>query len=65
MLHTRRNLTTVMNDFLCVMLTGNVLSVQLTAQVLENRDIGFGMVDAQKDVKVAKRLGTTFILKTV
>lgn len=33
------------------------LVLELTAQVLENRDIGFGMVDAQKDVKVAKRLG--------
>lgn len=30
---------------------------QLTAQVLENKDIGFGMVDSQKDVKVAKKLG--------
>ena len=33
--------------------------VQLTAQVLENKDIGFGMVDAQKDAKVARKLGMT------
>uniref|UniRef100_A0AAX7TPG6 Calsequestrin n=1 Tax=Astatotilapia calliptera TaxID=8154 RepID=A0AAX7TPG6_ASTCA len=30
---------------------------RLQAQVLENKDIGFGMVDSQKDVKVAKKLG--------
>lgn len=35
----------------------NTCFVQLTAQVLENKDIGFGMVDAQKDSKVAKKLG--------
>ncbi|CAL1598302.1 unnamed protein product [Knipowitschia caucasica] len=33
------------------------LVLELTAQVLENKDIGFGMVDAQKDFKVAQRLG--------
>ncbi|XP_061548168.1 calsequestrin-2-like [Phycodurus eques] len=33
------------------------LVLELTAQVLENKDIGFGMVDAQKDAKVAKKLG--------
>ncbi|XP_035533709.1 calsequestrin-2-like [Morone saxatilis] len=33
------------------------LVLELTAQVLENRDIGFGMVDSQKDAKVAKKLG--------
>lgn len=33
------------------------LVLELTAQVLENKDIGFGMVDAQRDVKVAKKLG--------
>lgn len=38
--------------FVCV-------NIQLTAQVLENKDIGFGMVDSQKDVKVAKKLGMT------
>lgn len=30
---------------------------QLTAQVLENKDIGFGMVDSHKGAKVAKKLG--------
>ncbi|XP_061693308.1 calsequestrin-2-like isoform X2 [Syngnathoides biaculeatus] len=33
------------------------LVLELTAQVLENKDIGFGLVDAQKDAKVAKKLG--------
>ncbi|XP_018557252.1 calsequestrin-2 [Lates calcarifer] len=33
------------------------LVLELTAQVLENKDIGFGMVDSQKDVKVARKLG--------
>ncbi|KAM9820648.1 LOW QUALITY PROTEIN: calsequestrin-2-like [Neosynchiropus ocellatus] len=33
------------------------LVLELTAQVLENKDIGFGMVDARKDFKVAKMLG--------
>ncbi|KAL6115492.1 uncharacterized protein ACO6RY_00321 [Pungitius sinensis] len=33
------------------------LVLELTAQVLENRDIGFGMVDSQKDAKVARKLG--------
>ncbi|CAB1327863.1 unnamed protein product [Coregonus sp. 'balchen'] len=32
---------------------------ELTAQVLEDKDIGFGMVDSQKDAKVAKKLGTS------
>lgn len=35
--------------------------MQLTAQVLENKDIGFGMVDAQKDAKVARKLGMTCV----
>uniref|UniRef100_A0A8C7YH08 Calsequestrin n=1 Tax=Oryzias sinensis TaxID=183150 RepID=A0A8C7YH08_9TELE len=33
------------------------LVLELTAQVLENKDIAFGMVDSQKDAKVAKKLG--------
>ncbi|XP_051914932.1 calsequestrin-2-like [Hippocampus zosterae] len=33
------------------------LVLELTAQVLENKNIGFGMVDAQKNAKVAKKLG--------
>ncbi|KAM3857145.1 calsequestrin-2-like [Diretmus argenteus] len=33
------------------------LVLELTAQVLEDKDIGFGMVDSQKDAKVAKKLG--------
>ncbi|XP_057684963.1 calsequestrin-2-like isoform X2 [Corythoichthys intestinalis] len=33
------------------------LVLELTAQVLENKEIGFGMVDAHKDAKVAKKLG--------
>ncbi|XP_068165603.1 calsequestrin-2-like [Antennarius striatus] len=33
------------------------LVLELTAQVLENKDIGFGMVDSQKDAKVARKLG--------
>lgn len=37
-----------------------VVNIQLTAQVLENKDIGFGMVDAQKDAKVARKLGMTY-----
>lgn len=37
------------------------MNTQLTAQVLENKDIGFGMVDAQKDAKVAKKLGMTHV----
>lgn len=40
--------------FVCV-------NVQLTAQVLENKDIGFGMVDSQKDAKVAKKLGKSCV----
>uniref|UniRef100_A0AAY4BLF5 Calsequestrin n=1 Tax=Denticeps clupeoides TaxID=299321 RepID=A0AAY4BLF5_9TELE len=35
------------------------LVLELSAQVLEEKDIGFGMVDSQKDVKVAKKLGLT------
>ena len=31
--------------------------LQLVAQVLEEKDIGFGMVDSHKDAKVAKKLG--------
>ena len=31
--------------------------LQLAAQVLEDKDIGFGMVDSHKDAKVAKKLG--------
>ncbi|KAG7255107.1 hypothetical protein CRUP_029542 [Coryphaenoides rupestris] len=30
---------------------------KLVAQVMEEKDIGFGMVDASKDAKVAKKLG--------
>lgn len=30
---------------------------QLAAQVVEEKDIGFGMVDSHKDAKVAKKLG--------
>lgn len=30
---------------------------QLVAQVMEEKDIGFGMVDSHKDAKVAKKLG--------
>lgn len=37
------------------------MNVQLTAQVLENKDIGFGMVDSQKDAKVAKKLGKSCV----
>lgn len=31
--------------------------LQLVAQVMEEKDIGFGMVDSHKDAKVAKKLG--------
>lgn len=31
--------------------------LQLAAQVMEEKDIGFGMVDSHKDAKVAKKLG--------
>ncbi|KAM9454909.1 calsequestrin-2-like [Clarias gariepinus] len=31
--------------------------LELTAQILEDRDIGFGLVDSHKDAKVAKKLG--------
>ncbi|XP_034533889.1 calsequestrin-2-like isoform X1 [Notolabrus celidotus] len=33
------------------------LVLELTAQVLEDKDIGFGMVDSQRDTRVAKKLG--------
>ncbi|KAK7939243.1 hypothetical protein WMY93_002569 [Mugilogobius chulae] len=33
------------------------LVLELLAQVMEDKGIGFGMVDSQKDAKVAKRLG--------
>ncbi|XP_054636572.1 calsequestrin-2-like isoform X2 [Dunckerocampus dactyliophorus] len=33
------------------------LVLELSAQVLEDKDIGFGMVDSEKDAKVAKKLG--------
>ncbi|XP_066563078.1 calsequestrin-2 [Amia ocellicauda] len=33
------------------------LVLELAAQVLEDKDIGFGMVDSKKDAKVAKKLG--------
>ncbi|XP_051566190.1 calsequestrin-2-like isoform X1 [Myxocyprinus asiaticus] len=33
------------------------LVLELAAQVLEEKDIGFGMADSQKDAKVAKKLG--------
>lgn len=39
------------------LLTFVCVNFQLTAQVLENKDIGFGMVDSQKDAKVARKLG--------
>lgn len=31
--------------------------IQLVAQVMEEKDIGFGMVDSHKDAKVSKKLG--------
>ncbi|TSK17871.1 Calsequestrin-2 [Bagarius yarrelli] len=31
--------------------------LELAAQILENRDIGFGLLDSHKDAKVAKKLG--------
>lgn len=40
-----------------VYLTFSQCSFQLAAQVLEEKDIGFGMVDSHKDAKVAKKLG--------
>lgn len=46
--------TKLADDKCCVL-----LNPQLTAQVLEDKDIGFGMVDSQKDAKVAKKLGTS------
>lgn len=32
-------------------------SLQLAAQVLEDKGVGFGMVDSEKDTAVAKKLG--------
>uniref|UniRef100_A0A674MFJ2 Calsequestrin n=1 Tax=Takifugu rubripes TaxID=31033 RepID=A0A674MFJ2_TAKRU len=42
--------------------------LELAAQVMEEKDIGFGMVDSQKDSKVAKKLGlqeegSTYVFK--
>lgn len=31
--------------------------MQLAAQVLEDKGVGFGMVDSEKDATVAKKLG--------
>lgn len=31
--------------------------LQLVAQVMEEKDIGFGMVDSHSDAKVANKLG--------
>lgn len=31
----------------------------MAAQVLQEKDIGFGMVDSEKDAKIAKKLGKT------
>ena len=45
-------------------LTRPFANSQLTAQVLEDKDIGFGMVDAQKDAKVARKLGTGLLKPT-
>lgn len=36
-------------------------SIQLAAQVLEDRDIGFGLVDSRKDAKVARKLGNNTV----
>lgn len=33
------------------------VDLQMAAQVLQEKDIGFGMVDSEKDAKVAKKLG--------
>lgn len=33
------------------------ISLQLVAQVLEHKNIGFVMVDAKKEAKLAKKLG--------
>lgn len=35
------------------------IDLQIAAQVLQEKDIGFGMVDSEKDAKVAKKLGKT------
>lgn len=43
----------------------SVVLHQLTAQVLENKDIGFGMVDSQKDAKIANKLGMALRLTNV
>lgn len=41
------------------MLSSNIFVfwLQLVAQVMEEKDIGFGMVDSHKDLRVARRLG--------
>lgn len=53
---------------LCVYFNGILtiffVSVQLAAQVLDDfddEDIGFGLVDAKKNVAVAKKLGNVFL----
>lgn len=33
------------------------VDLQMAAQILQEKDIGFGMVDSEKDAKVAKKLG--------
>lgn len=38
-------------------LLSSLSSLQLVAQVLEHKDIGFVMVDAKKEAKLAKKLG--------
>lgn len=35
----------------------------MAAQTLQEKDIGFGMVDSEKDAKVAKKLGTVRLRK--
>lgn len=35
----------------------STLSPQLAAQVLEDKGVGFGLVDSEKDAAVAKKLG--------
>lgn len=41
------------------------LSLQLVAQVLEHKDIGFVMVDAKKEAKLAKKLGECEFLRSI
>lgn len=38
--------------------------MQLVAQVMEEKEIGFGMVDSHKDAKVSKKLGE-YIFDTI